>query len=52
MIYFPIDVRSKLIKRLSLHYHESMENIEKHEGKQNLIVHDCMLDKVLDKIAE
>ena len=52
MIYFTIYIHSKWIKRLSLCYHELMEKIEKHEGKQYLIVYDYMLDRILDTIIE
>ena len=37
---------------LSLHYRELMRKIEEHERKKHLMVVDCMLDKVLDKIEE
>ena len=36
----------------SLHYHELMGNIEKHEEKKYLIIDDYMLGKILDKIKE
>ena len=37
---------------LSLYYHELLVNIEGHEGKISLIIHDYMLNKVLNKIKE
>ena len=37
---------------LSLHYHELMGKIQKHEGKTYLMVDDYMLGRVLDKIKE
>lgn len=37
---------------LILHYHDFMEILEVHEGKNYLVAYDCMLDKVLDKIQE
>ena len=40
------------IKMLSLHHHELMGKITKHEAKKYLMVNDYMLDKVLDKIKE
>ena len=37
---------------LSQHYHQLIGKIEEHEGKKLLMVHDYMLDKVLDEIKE
>ena len=37
---------------LSLYYHELLVNIQGHEGKMSLIIHDYMLNKVLNKIKE
>ena len=42
----------KSIKMLSLYYHELLVNIEGHEWKISLIIHDYMLNKVLNKIKE
>ena len=42
----------KSIKMLSLYYHELLVNIQGHEGKISLIIHDYMLNKVLNKIKE
>lgn len=52
MIFFYRHVHKKAIKMLSLHYRELMRKIEEHERKKHLMVVDCMLDKVLDKIEE
>ena len=52
MIYLTRYVKSKSIKMLSLYYHESMWNIEEHEGKKYLMVDDYMLDKVINSIEE
>ena len=53
LIYFTSRyVHSKLIKKLSLCYHEFIGKIKEHEGKKYLIVNDYILDKVLDKIKE
>ena len=35
---------------LSLYYHELIGNIEEYEGKKYLMIHDNILDKVLEKI--
>ena len=35
-----------------VHYYELMEKIEEHEGKQYLMIDDCMLHKVLGKIKK
>ena len=51
MIYFSRYVHKKAIKLLSLHYRELMRKLEEHERKYLMVV-DCMLDKVLDKIKE
>ena len=37
MIYFTRYVNSQSVKMLSLHYHELLGKIEKHEGKKYLI---------------
>ena len=50
MIYFTRYVHRKLIKVLSLHYHELMGKIKEHEGKKYLMVNDYMPDRVLDNI--
>ena len=49
-IYFTRYVHRKLIKMLSLHYHEVMGKIKEHEGKKYLMVNDYMPDRVLDNI--
>ena len=41
-----------MIKMLSLYYHVSIGKIEEHEEKKYLMVDDCMLNKVLDKIKK
>ena len=51
-IYFPRYFHSKSIKILSLRYHELMKKIKEYEGKKYLMVNDCKLDKVLDKIRK
>ena len=54
MIYFTRYVHKKSIKMLSLHYHELMGNIEKHEGKKYLkkVIDDYILNKALDNVKE
>ena len=37
---------------LSLHYHELMGKVEKHEGKKYLMVDDYMLNRVLGNFKE
>ena len=37
---------------LSLYYHELIGKVKQHEGKKYLMIHDYVLDKVLDKIKE
>ena len=51
-IYFTRHVHSKLIKMLSLYYHELIREIEEHKGKKILMVDDYMSDKVLRKIKK
>ena len=51
-IYFTRYVYKNSRKILSLHYHELMGKIEKHEGKNYLMVDDYMLNKELDKIRK
>ena len=50
MIYFTRYVHRKLIKMLSLHYHELMGKNKEHERKRYLMVNDYMPDRVLDNI--
>ena len=50
MIYFTRYVHRKLIKMLSLHYHELMGKSKEHERKRYLMVNDYMPDRVLDNI--
>ena len=52
LTYFTRYVHCKSVKILSLHYHELIEKIEDHEGKNYLMVDDYILNKVLDKIKE
>ena len=50
MIYFTRYVHRKLIKMLSLRYHELMGKNKEHERKRYLMVNDYMPDRVLDNI--
>ena len=52
VIYFTRYVHREPIKMLSQHNHELLEKIEEHEGNKYLMVDDCMLDKVSDKVKE
>ena len=45
-------VHNTTIITLSLYYHELMQKIKEHEGKKYLMVDNCMLDKVFDRIKE
>ena len=49
-IYFTRYHRFKSITILNLYYDKLIGNIKKYEGKKYLMVDDCTLDKVLDKI--
>ena len=52
MICFTRYVKKRLIKMLSIHYHELIGKIKKHEGKKYLMVDNYTLNKALDKIKE
>ena len=52
MIYFTRYVNSQSVKMLSLHYHELLGKIEKHEGKKIFDICFYILGGVLDKIKE
>ena len=52
MIYFTRCVNSQSIKMLSLHYHELLGKIEKHEGKKIFDIWFFVLGGVVDKIKE
>ena len=52
MIYFTRYVHSKLIKMLSLYYHELMGKVKIYEVKKFLMIDGYVLNKVLDKIKE
>ena len=52
VIYFTIYVHSKLIKMLSLYYHELMGKVKIYEVKKFLMIDGYVLNKVLDKIKE
>ena len=52
VIYFTRYVHSKLIKMLSLYYHELMGKVKIYEVKKFLMIDGYVLNKVLDKIKE
>ena len=52
VIYFTRYVHSKLIKILSLYYHELMGKVKIYEVKKFLMIDGYVLNKVLDKIKE
>ena len=52
VICFTRYVHSKLIKILSMYYHELMGKVKKYEVKKFLEIDGYVLNKVLDKIKE